>query len=424
MVGEIAAGLMLGPSVLGLLPGNLPELLFPPDVRPFLSVLAQVGLLLFMFLIGWEFDPASLRGRRRSTGAIWLSAAGLPLVLGTVLAVVLHGSHGTVGGEAVPFPGFALFLGVAVSVAGLPVLARIVTDLRLQLSRVGTLALALAALDDVFVWCMLAVIAALVAASGAAGFVGTLGWGVVYLCAMVLVVRPLVARLDRRMPVAAAPLLPIAAAAGALLSAYATAQIGLHTVFGAFVFGLVMPRGGSREKLHRNTQASLENVSRLLLPVFFVVTGLSVDITRLTGPALAQMLLIIAVGCTAKFCGTVLPARLCGTAWRESAMLGVLMNTRGLTQLVILSVGLELGLLTTELFTALTVMALVTTAMTAPLMSLLLRRAVPESLLPEAGRSGPEEPAAPSPGPVPGPAAEQAPVQEPAPAAASVHPTP
>ncbi|ONK11245.1 cation:proton antiporter [Streptomyces sp. MP131-18] len=381
VIGEITAGICLGPSLLGLLPGDLPELFFPVEVRDHLGVVAQLGLLIFMFLIGWEFDFATLRGRRRTTATIWFCGAALPMALGIGLAAVLFGAHDTVNGEELRFLDFALFMGTAMSIAAFPVLARIIADRGIQSTPVGTLALALAALDDILAWCLLAIVVALVTATGAAGFLGVVGWGAVYIVAMVWVVRPLLGRLVRH-ATAATPYLPMLAAAGALCSAYVTSEIGLHAIFGAFVFGLVMPRGPEHELMHRAAFIPLEHLSRLLLPVFFVVTGLSVDLTALTATGALHMVLIILTACAGKLGGVLLSARATGMSWHRSTTLGLLMNTRGLTELVILNVGLGLGLLSTELFTAMVMMALVTTAMTSPLLGIALRREAPAAPVP------------------------------------------
>lgn len=374
VIGEITGGICLGPSLLGVLPGNLPEYFFPMEIRPYLNVVAQVGLLLFMFTIGWHFDHTTLRGRGRATGTIWLGAAALPMALGFGLAAVLYGSYRTVNGEETAFVHFGLFIGTAISIAAFPVLARIITDKQLHPSRIGNLALALAALDDILAWCLLAVVVALVSASGVGTFLAVIGWGVVYVIVMLGAVRPALAALAARASTAAAPVLPMLAAAGALTSAYVTSHIGLHAIFGAFFFGLVMPRSGQQELLRQSALIPIEYVSKLLLPVFFVVTGLSVDLTSLTATGAMHMVLITAVACVGKLGGVLLCSRLNGMGWHESYTLGLLLNTRGLTELVILNVGLGIGLLGTELFSAMVMMALVTTAMTSPLLSRALRR--------------------------------------------------
>mgnify|MGYP001451520227 CR=1 FL=1 len=385
VLGEIAAGICLGPSLLGLLPGELPEHVFPGALRGHLSVVAHLALVLFMFVVGWEFDLRTLRGRGRSTGFVWLSAAALPLSLGLGLAGLLFGTYGTVAGRRLDFVDFALFLGTAMSIAAFPVLARIIRDSGLHHTGLGTQALALAALDDLLAWCLLAVVTALATASGARNCYEVLGWGALFVAVMLAVVRPCLARLARLAPRARRHLAPLAAA-GALGSAYLTSEIGLHPVFGAFVFGLAMPRHIEAELLHRLARTPLEQTGRLLLPVFFVVTGLSVDLTSLSGTGALYLLLIVATACLGKLGGVLLAARLSGLGWHESATLGVLMNTRGLTELVILDIGRQLGLLETELFTALVMMALVTTALTAPLLTVLLRRWRPGS-----GEFGPQE---------------------------------
>ncbi|OEV03362.1 sodium:proton exchanger [Streptomyces oceani] len=388
VIGEITAGICLGPSLLGLLPGNLPEYFFPPEIRPILNVAAQVGLLLFMFTIGWHFDHTALRGRRRATGTIWLSAAALPMALGFALAALLYSSYQTADGEQVAFPHFALFLGTAISIAAFPVLARIVTDNQLHHTRVGNCALALAALDDILAWCLLAVVVALASASGAGTFLGVIGWGVVYVGVMLGMVRPALASASARASTAAAPVIPLLTAAGALTSAYVTSHIGLHAIFGAFFFGLVMPRNDKQELLRQSALIPIEHTSKLLLPIFFVVTGLSVDLTSLTATGAAHTVLIIVVACVGKLGGVLISARLTGMSWHDSYTLGLLLNTRGLTELVILNVGLGLGLLSTELFTAMVMMALVTTAMTSPLLSRTLRRPTAARPVPGARRAG------------------------------------
>nr|ABO15873.1 membrane antiporter [Streptomyces sp. UC 11065] len=378
VIGEITAGICLGPSLLGLFPGDLPQRLFPTDVRPYLNVVAQIGLLLFMFIIGWEFDYASMKGRRRDVGTIWISAAALPVAMGMGLAVLLHGSNDVVNGKSVRMVDFALYLGIAMSIAAFPVLARIITDHRLQLTRVGTLALALAALDDILAWSMLAIVVALVTATGTGGFLGVLGWGAVYILVMLVIGRPLLAAVAAAHQRGHAYPKPCHAS-GTLCSAYVTSEIGLHAIFGAFVFGLVMPRGPQQEMFHNAAMVPLEHISKLLLPLFFVVSGLSVDLTAMTADGLIQMCVIICVAITGQLGGVLLPARVTAMSRHDSTILGLLMNTRGLTELVILHVGRSLALLSVELFTAMVMMALVTTGMTSPFLTMMLRRTKPHS---------------------------------------------
>ncbi|GAA4224460.1 hypothetical protein GCM10022254_03930 [Actinomadura meridiana] len=372
VVGEILAGVCLGPSLLGLLPGDLSDRAFPVEIRPYLSAVAQVGLLLFMFIVGWELDGGVLDGRRKRTFLLWLGGVTVPLTLGLGLAAVLHQGHDTVNGRHVELLDFALFIGVAVSVAAFPVLARLLTEHGIHRTPLGSLSLAVAALDDIYAWTMLAFVSALVTSGDGGDLGGMLLWSIVYFAAMWWLARPLLAWLVARPGLATSAQLPALIAAGVFGSAYATSTIGIHAIFGAFVFGAIMPRGG-RECAKRTVLIPLENAAKLLLPVYFVVTGLSVDLTSITVGGLAQLLLIILVACAGKLGGVTLSARLTGMSWRDSSSLGVLLNTRGLTELVVLNIGYGLGLLSTELFTLMVLMALLTTGMTSPLITGLLR---------------------------------------------------
>lgn len=367
VVAEIAAGLMLGPSLLGLLPGNLPALLFPPEARPMLSAVAQVGLALFMFLAGWELDLGKLRGRTASVGSTAILAMAVPFAVGAGAATLLHGSLAPAG---VGHDMFVLYLATAFSITAFPVLARIIRDQGLGTTRVGTTAMACAAAGDVVAWCVLVLVVAMAGSGGTGGFFQVLAWTAAYAAAMLFVVRPLLHKVLRwsgngRLAVVAA---------GVLLSAYATSWVGIHAIFGAFAFGLIMPRQGEGEAhalLRRQIELPLEKASSLLLPVFFVVTGLSVDIGGLGWSGLAALLLVLVAAVVGKFAGAALPARFSGMSWRDAGAFGTLMNTRGLTEIVILGIGRELGLIGPELFTMMVLMALVTTAMAGPILRLL-----------------------------------------------------
>ncbi|MFE1886951.1 cation:proton antiporter domain-containing protein [Streptomyces diastatochromogenes] len=389
VVGEILAGVALGPSLLGLLPGDLTVRVFPPEARPFLSAIAQVGLLLFMFVLGWEIEPKQLRGSKRTIAAVSLGSITVPFALGIGAAALCYGQHQTVAGKHVPFLTFALYLGVAMSVTAFPVLARILADSGLGATRVGTLALASAALGDIIAWCMLAIVVGLASTGGAmGGFTTMIGWSVAYFVGMMLVVRPLLRTLTARLLTrgATAPLVSLIAA-GVFLSAYLTSKIGIHPIFGAFAFGIVMPRQPWRE-LESSVQRPLQQASRLLLPVYFVITGLSVDVGALHAGDWLVLLMLLAVACAGKVAGATLPARWTGMGWRESLGVGILMNTRGLTELIILNVGLSLNVLDGRLFTLMVLVALITTALAGPLLPLLVRR-------PQAGVPTPAQAATP-----------------------------
>ncbi|MGF1431576.1 cation:proton antiporter [Kitasatospora sp. LaBMicrA B282] len=389
VVAEILAGLALGPSLLGRLPGNPSRLLFPAAVRADLAAIAQVGILLFMFAIGWELDPGGLRRRSGEVLAVSLSATALPFVGGAGLACLLYARHDVVGGHRVDPLAFLLFVGAAMAVTAFPVLARIVADLGLRSSRVGSLALSAAAAGDLIAWCLLVLVSVIAAAHGPAPLLRVLGLGVLLAAVLAGIVRPLLRVLLR--PVHTTPVhrtqpvhgtqqppgtpahgtqahqtlpghvLPVLVA-GILLSAWATAAIGLDPIFGAFAFGLAMPRSLSAEAA-RHLTAPIGQITALLTPVFFVATGLSVDVTRLGGSGLAELAGIVAVACAGKLTAAYGAGRVVGLSRRDAGRLGVLMNTRGLTELIILNAGVTLGVLDESMFTMMVVMAVITTGM-------------------------------------------------------------
>ncbi|MCA2216427.1 cation:proton antiporter domain-containing protein [Jidongwangia harbinensis] len=363
VVGEIIAGILIGPSLFGTL---VSDQLFPVDIRPALAGLANVGLVLFMFIVGYELDHTLVRGRQRIAVSVSIGSIVAPLVLGAGLAWWLAGRHGVT--DVVPF---ALFIGAAMAVTAFPVLARIVADRGLIRTEVGGLALASAAVDDVFAWSLLAVVVAVGTADGG------LPWPVLgvipFLIVMFRWVRPVLQRLaaareraGRLTPDVLAVIL-----AGLLVSSYLTEIMGLHAIFGAFVFGAVMPRAGG-EALRHEILERLEQVSvLLLLPVFFVVAGLQVDLSTVDGGALLELTLILLVAIGGKFIGAYAGARLNKVGARQSGALATLMNTRGLTEIVILSVGLQLAIIDRQIFSMMVVMALVTTVMAGPLLALI-----------------------------------------------------
>lgn len=371
VVGEIVAGILLGPTLLGSLPGDLDELLFPADVRSHLNVLAQLGLVLFMFLVGLEVDLSFVRGRERIAVSVSVASIVLPFGLGFLLAALLHPRHDIVGGEPVEFLPFALFLGVAMSITAFPVLARILAERGMHRIPTGVLSLACAAVDDVLAWALLAVVVAIVGATALADVVGVLGFSAFFVLVAFLAVRPLLGRLVASYARAGklTPDMLALVLVGILISAWATEEIGVHFIFGAFVFGVVMPRRGAAA-LTRELTDRLEQVSvLLLLPVFFVVTGLSVDVGAIDLVGFGELGLILLVAIAGKFVGAFVAARTQRVPRRQATALAVLMNTRGLTELVILTIGRELGVLDDRVFTLLVVMAVVTTVMTSPLLA-------------------------------------------------------
>jgi len=363
VIGEILAGVALGPTLFGTV---LSDHLFPVDIRTALAGLANVGLVLFMFIVGYELDLTAVRGQRRAAVSISIGSVLLPLGLGIVLALWLA-RHYPVP-EVAPF---ALFIGAAMSVTAFPVLARILTDRDMLRTEVGGLALASGAVDDVIAWTLLAGVVAL----GAGG--GDLPWqtllAVPYVLVMFLVVRPRLRRLAsaRERAGRLTPSILAVMLVGLLLSCWVTEAIGVHAIFGAFLFGAVMPRAGG-EALRHETLERLEQVSvLLLLPVFFVLAGLRVDLSALDGRGLVDLALILAVAIAGKFAGAYTGARLNRIPPRRAGALATLMNTRGLTEIVILTVGVQLGILNDTLFSMMVVMALVTTVMAGPLLSVI-----------------------------------------------------
>ncbi|MFE5600021.1 cation:proton antiporter [Streptomyces coelicoflavus] len=371
VVGEIVAGLALGPSLLGLLPGDPVALLFPADVRSALEVLAHLGLVLFMFGVGYQFDAGHLRGHGRQVVATSMASLTLPFALGAGLAWVLRPwfvtAEMSTSGLLVP----ALFLGAAMSITAFPVLARIIVERGLRRRRVGAVAVACAAIQDVLAWGVLAVVVALANSTGPWPVARMALVSGVFVLGLLMLARPGLNWLlapGRRW--SGGPVNHVVLVVGLLLSAWATEAMGLHAVFGAFAFGAVVPRR-QIDAATPEVPERIEQTSLLLLPVFFVVTGLSVDVTGLGGRGLLILLAVLAVACAGKFAGTAGAALLTGATRREAATLGVLLNTRGLTELIILNVGLALGALDSRMFTALVIMAVATTVMTGPLLAIL-----------------------------------------------------
>ena len=368
VVGEIVGGIVLGPSLLGVLAPALESQLFSAPVRSQLNLLGQLGLVLFMFLVGLELNPNLLVGRLPLASRITAAGVLLPLALGVGLAGVfetwlpdlLPGHHLLSG---------ALFMGTAMAITAFPVLARILRDRGLHNQPLGALAITTAAIDDALGWILLAAVVALARSASAWGALGSLLGTAAWALVVLVGTRPLRNLLEQHYKRGRdlGPLLQSALFSGALLSAVVTEWLGVHLIFGAFLWGLAMPRYGP---FRRRLELQLETVVlRLLLPLFFAISGLSTRIGSLNTPSLwLALLVVLVVAISGKFLGTWAVARLSGVESREAQALGWLMNTRGLTELVILNVGLAQGVISTELFTIGVLMALVTTVMTGPLL--------------------------------------------------------
>lgn len=388
VMGEMVAGILLGPSLLGWAAPGAFNALFPAESLGFLSSLSQIGLLLFMFLVGLELDPKILKGRGQMAVVISNASITIPFFLGTLLAIYLYPR---LSDDGVAFIHFALFVGIAMSITAFPVLARILAERRLLRSRLGIISIASAAVNDVTGWVILAAVVFLVRASDSAlSLWATLLGVVVYIGVMLFPVRRLLRKLEGlyerqgglSQDVLAILLLFV------LASSWVTEWLGIHALFGAFLAGAVLPK--HPKFVHALTEKLNDTAVVLLLPLFFAFTGLRTSIALVSGTEMwFYTLLIIAVAIAGKFGGASIAARASGLPWREAGAIGILMNTRGLMELVLLNIGLDIGVLSPALFTMMVLMALVTTFMTAPVLEwIYFSRVKPQEYAPLAPEMG------------------------------------
>jgi len=376
VVGEMIAGIALGPSVLGAQAPHLAALLFPAGSLGFLNTLSQIGLVVFMFLVGLELDPKIVRERGRSALVISHASIVAPFLLGATLAIVLYP---TLAGSRVTFTGFALFMGAAMSVTAFPVLARILTERRLTRTPIGALAIACAAIDDVTAWCILAAVVVIVRATGSGVATGvplwvTLGGSAAYVAFMLTGGRRALRILETRYAARGRVTQDMIAVLmlATLASAWITERLGVHALFGAFLVGAVAPK--SDGFVHAVLERFEDMMVVLLLPLFFAFTGLRTEITLIDGAgAWLVCAMVTAVAVIGKVGGSAIAARVTAMPWRDAAVIGLLLNTRGLMELVILNIGLDIGVISRELFAMMVLMALATTFMTTPLVTWLLR---------------------------------------------------
>ena len=376
VIGEMIAGILLGPSLLGAISPGAMHLLIPAaaddphgHVPWSLRAISQLGVVLYMFLVGLDLDGSRLKNQVRSAIAISLAGTAVPLMLGAALALWLYSE---LAPEGVPISIFTLSVGVGMSTTAFPVLARILADFRLDRSDLGVLALGSAAIADLIAWCLLAFVVGIAQSQVGGAFIVGASAGLIVL-GMLILVRPLLKKwmdhLDAR-PGAIPPYAITGLFLMILLAALATEWIGIHAVFGAFLLGAVIPH---ESRIAKEFAAKIHDpVTLLLLPAFFATTGMRTELGLLTDwQDWLFVAAIIFVATLGKFGGTLLAARITGQSWRDSAALGALMNTRGLMGLIVLDIGLEMGVISTRLFAMMVLMALATTLATAPVLKLL-----------------------------------------------------
>jgi len=363
----MVAGILLGPSLLGWLAPNLSAVIFPPASLGFLSALSQIGLIVFMFLIGLELDPQTLH--RRSHAAVVTSHVSImfPFLLGSLLSLYLYPR---LSDDSVSFTNFTLFMGTAMSITAFPVLARILTERNMLRTPLGVLTIACAAVDDVTAWCILAGVVLLVrTAEGSVPFWLTLLGSLGYIAIMILGVRRLLRKFEllyRKRGAITQDMLAVMLLL-VLASGWTTEWLGIHALFGAFIVGAIMPK--ESDFVHALLEKLNDFAVVLLLPLFFAFTGLRASVGLLNGGEMwFYFALILIAAIVGKFGGSTIAARITGTPWREASALGILMNTRGLVELVALNIGYDIGVISPTLFTMLVLMALITTFMTSPLL--------------------------------------------------------
>lgn len=369
VVGEIVAGIVLGPSLVGMYWPEFSAMLFPKESLGNLQFLSQIGLILFMFVIGMELDLKALRNKAHDAVVISHASIIIPFSLGLGLAFFIYQSFAP---EGIEFISFGLFLGIAMSITAFPVLARIVQERGIHKTRLGTIAITCAAADDITAWCILAAVIAIVKAGSFVSSLYIIGLALVYVLLMLKVVRPFLKRVGDLKATRESLSKPVVAIffLTLLLSSYASEIIGIHALFGAFMAGAIMPESGKFRNIFIEKVEDISVV--ILLPLFFVFTGLRTQIGLLNDPSLWKITgLIILVAVVGKFFGSALAAKFVGQSWKDSLSIGALMNTRGLMELVVLNIGYDLGVLSAEIFTMMVIMALVTTFMTGPALDLI-----------------------------------------------------
>lgn len=369
VIGEILAGIFLGPSLLGMWFPEYSLFLFPKSSLGNLQLLSQIGLVLFMFVVGMELDLKLLKNKAQDAVVISHASIIIPYALGMALAYFIYEEFAPQGIE---FTSFALFMGIAMSITAFPVLARIIQERNLTKTKLGAVAITCAAADDITAWCILAAVIAIVKAGSFVSSLFTIGFSIGYLIIMLKLVQPFLKRIGEVFSNKESLSLNVVASIFGILiiSAFTTEIIGIHALFGAFLAGAIMPPSINFRRL---IIEKLESVAlALLLPLFFVFTGLRTQIGLLNDSHLWVICaLIVFVAIAGKFGGSMLAAKFVGQSWKESLSIGALMNTRGLMELIVLNIGYDLGVLSPEIFAMLVIMAVVTTFMTGPALDLI-----------------------------------------------------
>jgi Kef-type K+ transport system membrane component KefB len=369
VIGEMAAGILLGPSLLGLLSPSTMSFLFPESSMEPLKLLSQIGVIIFMFIVGMELNTQRLREKAHSAVMISHASIIVPLFLGVALSLVIYQP---LAPDGVSFMAFALFIGIAMSITAFPVLARILEERRLSSSHIGSTTIACAAVDDVTAWCLLAIVVAISKAQGLNGLLTPILFSLLFVGAMIFLVKPQLAHiLKREVEDETQSALPVAAILAFVFAcAWLTEIIGIHALFGGFLAGVIMP---SAAGLRSFLKLKLEAISSsLLVPLFFAFTGLRTQIDHLNDwQSWVMGAGIIAVAIAGKLGASTIAARWTGMSWGESFSIGALMNTRGLVELIVLNIGYDLGILSPRIFSIMVLMALITTCMTGPLLTLI-----------------------------------------------------
>lgn len=369
VIGEIIAGIALGPSLIGSYFPEFSAFFFPAESLPNLNLLSQFGLILFMFVVGMELDLKTLNKKANDALIVSHTSIIFPFSLGVILSYFIYPEFSPAG---VAFLPFALFMGIAMSITAFPVLARIVQERGLYKDKIGSVVITCAAIDDITAWCLLAVIIAIVKAGSFVSALYTIGFSLLYVLIMWLLVKPFLKRVGELHSSAESLSMPIVAIffVTLLVSSWTTEMLGIHLLFGAFMAGVIMP---DDKKFRHIFIQKVEDIALVLfLPLFFVYTGLRTEIGLLNDIHLWKIAgLILLVAVTGKFVGSALASKFVGMRWRDSLMIGSLMNTRGLMELVALNIGYDLGVLTPEVFAMMVIMALATTFMTGPFLNLI-----------------------------------------------------